>query len=280
MPRAVATFDRSVDRRLVHRSSIAGVFLTSVRRQTADVWTLGVQVPRPWPVPPRRHPTTVPLTHGVEVLRQCGLAVAHSGLDIPLDHAFTIQQISFGWSGPAPRYPDFGPYEATARMQLVERLVRRGTTTGLRLAFRLTAATHEVAVGGGVLRCLPRHQYDLLRRRAAPGPPVTRHDRAPVRRMVRRGGRVSGLVGWDHTDPFAFDHPTDHLPGMTLLRSAIDAAEAATSARVRALDVSFDRFTEYAPPPTISATPDPSGVVHVEVTQAGSATTRGLLRVG
>lgn len=279
MYRAVTTFNQSVDRRLVHRSSVASVFLTSVRQCADNEWVFGVQVPRVWDSSSRSRASSVPLTYGTEVLRQSGLAVTHTGFAVPLDYAFTIQEISFAWTSTAPSYPLFGPYEAAARMVVVDHVVRRGETSGLRLEFSLLEGDHAVAHGGGLLRCLPRDQYDLLRRRTSGGPPVVRHDRRPVRRVSRHRERLSGLMGWNHADPFAFDHATDHLPGMALMHSAIHAAELASSASVRALSVRFERFTEFAPTPTLSAVASSGGEVQVEVTQAGTITTRGTFHV-
>lgn len=151
-------FNQCVDRRLVHRASNASVFLTSIREQNPGVWRVGVQVPR-WASGSGAEHRPVPLIHGVEVLRQCGIAVTHTGYGVPLGYGFTIQNIDFTWRGSAGKFPMFGPFEASAYIEVADRYERRGITTGLRLRFSMYSSEGVMsAEGGGLLRCLTPDQ--------------------------------------------------------------------------------------------------------------------------
>lgn len=164
-------------------------------------------MPRPEQAAPQNRGVRLSVSRGVEVLRQCGLALAHVGFSVPMDYAFTIQEIAFAWVDNAPTYPDFGPLEAIAQVHVLDHQVRRDETSGLRLQFSLAVQSQLVATGGGLLRCFSRSQYDLLRRRNAAGVVVIRYDLNPIRRLTQRGNSLAGEVSWNHGDPFTFDHP-------------------------------------------------------------------------
>lgn len=265
-----ATFDQTVNRRIVHRASNASVLLTSIHRLRSDTWLAGAQIPRARLL--GRHSTgrAVPLLFGVEVLRQCGLAVAHAGLGVPLGHSFTMSDLSFAWSGDGvPEYPAFGPIEAEARVEATDVIHRRGEITGIRLRLNLRAEDRDLAEGGGLLRCLTPAQYRALRRHAPhPEEVPQRNDRSPLRTVRTHPHRLEARLGWNHQDPFTFDHATDHLPGMALMHSAINASERLTGAPLCGLSMEFSRFAEFTPTPRLQAITRNPAVVEVTINQA------------
>lgn len=278
---AVASFDRGLDRRLVHRTSNASVFLTDVWRKGPASWTLGVQVPRP-PFVGQTAVSDVPLPFGVEVLRQCGLAVAHRGYDVPLGHAFTIQDISFAWTrGAAAAYPEYGPFEVLAHLDVIEHLQRREETSGLRVRCRLESDRGVVADGGGLLRCMSPAHFQALRRRTRPaGVVARRYDTEPLRRVERHRDELTGLLAWNQSDPFVFDHPTDHVPGMAMLVGLEHAARLLRPGRcVATIAMTYERFVEFVPAPDVRAVAVGDEIT-AEVFQGGTRAARGVCVVG
>lgn len=274
-------FNQCVDRRLVHRSANASVFLTSIRRHPSLLWKLGVQLPRYAAAvgTERQH---VPLVYGAEVLRQCGIALTHTGYDIPLEYAFTIQDIDFTWrDGIVAKFPMFGPFEGTATAEVTEHYERRGVTAGLRLRFTLHSPDGPAAEGGGFLRCFTPQQYRTLRRRAPTAQDIElRHDPAPLRDIQKQDDTLLGVLAWNHADPFTFDHPADHIPGISMIQSAVYAAEELTVSPVTGISMKFYRFTEFSPAPMIRAKLRPSGTVGIEILQTDGVTATGICHAG
>ena len=44
---------------------------------------------------------------------------------------------------------------------------------------------------------------------------------APIHFQHLSNNEVSDDVAWNVRDPFQFDHPTDHIPGIVLIESAV-----------------------------------------------------------
>lgn len=106
-----------------------------------------------------------------------------------------------------------------------------------------------------------------------------RYDPAPLRNVRQRARTLEAKLGWNHSDPFAFDHPTDHLPGVSMIDSAACAAENLTANPVLGISAEFYRFTEFAPGATVRAQLQSPDTVEVEVLQSGGVTAAGVCHV-
>jgi 3-hydroxymyristoyl/3-hydroxydecanoyl-(acyl carrier protein) dehydratase len=80
----------------------------------------------------------------------------------------------------------------------------------------------------------------------------------------------------DHTDPYFFDHPCDHVPGMLLLEGCAQLALSAFaeahslppgSSGVAAYDVDFAQFVECGIPVTLTAHVKADRVVRISISQ-------------
>ncbi|WP_169925437.1 AfsA-related hotdog domain-containing protein [Sanguibacter antarcticus] len=244
------TFDRPVDRSMVHRRAAAEVFLTGAHQISQREWAFDVQISRGHVlVPP--HTSEIPLTLCIEALRQMGLYMAHSGYAIPTDWAFTLQKTTFAWLPDARvAFPEFGPLELTTHLVVTGETLRKGTVSGLEASLEFYVGTEKVAVGTGELRCISPVHYRALRRGApAPHDVVRRYDPTPVRELRETPDGYLGLVGYNHANPFFFDHPVDHVPGMLLLHTMTHLFDLTFPLlTARSVDLTCDSFPEFDPP--------------------------------
>ena len=166
----------------------------------------------------------------VEVVRQVGLVVSHLGYGIPLDFAFTIQEIEAVWFDAAPQFPTFGPLEMLVTVVVSSVSERKGVTSGMTMNVTLA----EFGVGLAVHRALAPKDYAIMRRHApAKGSLPPRSDDALLRDVARDGAGVNALLGWNEPgNPFVFDHPVDHIPGMALVDGALAAHSLLHGGRV------------------------------------------------
>ncbi len=76
-------------------------------------------------------------------------------------------------------------------------------------------------------------------------------------------GRVRAVLGWRHPDPFFFDHPLDHVPGMLFAQAALDAHVMLRGRPAWAIAVECTRFAELDDPVEITAEDDGARCVTV-----------------
>ena len=268
---------RTLDRRLVHRSAVSTVLLTSLAGTVKSGWRSEFQMSRQRVH--RRWASRAPLYLGAEVLRQSGLAIAHRYFHVPLDSAFLISDLAFRWLAEADNsFPLFGPLTGVCETKLVAETKRRSQTSELSLEFELSSSGRELASGSGRLRCVTPEQYRVLRRYAPmPLDVQRREDSALLKDVVKESARVSGALTWDHNDPFYFDHPTDHVPGMVLIGAMTSAAEMMAGRMLLGFSASFLRFVEFEPGASVVASETgPSSQVHVAVRQGEDIRATGI----
>lgn len=266
---------------MVHRRAAAEVFLTGAEQLNQQEWVFDVQISRGHVlVPPRA--TEVPLTLCIEALRQMGLYMAHSGYAIPLDWAFTLQKTTFAWCpGAQVTFPEFGPLELTTHLVVTRETLRKGAVSGLAASLEFFAGDEKVAVGTGELRCISPVHYRALRRGApAPQDITRRYDPAPVRDLRETAEGYEGAVGYNHANPFFFDHPVDHVPGMMLLHSMTHLFDLALPHLTpRSVEITCDSFPEFEPPVGIYATRTDDGAsLTVRFVQGGREIAQGHVR--
>ena len=240
---------------MVHRRAAAEVFLTGAHQLSRHEWVFDVQISRGHVLVPLRA-SEVPLTLCIEALRQMGLYMAHSGYEIPLDWAFTLQKTTFAWCpGARVRFPEFAPLELTTHLVVTGETLRKGAVSGLAASLEFYSGDEKVAVGTGELRCISPVHYRALRRGApAPYDVERRYDPAPVRDLRETAGGYEGIVGYNHGNPFFFDHPVDHVPGMLLLHSMTHLFDLGFPLlRPRSVELTCDSFPEFDPPVSIRA---------------------------
>jgi len=223
---------------LAHKACPSQVLISAVDRRGSDA-----SIPRAHrAVPTGRR--TVPAVLLAEGLRQAGFAAAHTTLDVPLDASFLLDEVALVLSGDPVPFPDYGP--ALLRYEVAASDVgRRGCRFDMTV---LDPAGTTVATGHALTRWLRPAQYAAVRRE---------HPTTTIRRMAE------GDVAWDLDDPFLFDHPVDHVPGMLFVAAAEERADGAQNGTLRGGVFrgglwTFPRFAELDAP--IVVEPDGAGL--------------------
>ncbi|MEU0989406.1 ScbA/BarX family gamma-butyrolactone biosynthesis protein [Streptomyces sp. NPDC005953] len=246
------SYDATVPRALVHRSSIAEVFVTDSIQTGEDSFKVAAQLPRGHLIG-----ETSPLydfTLLVEVVRQAGVLVAHRHLNVALASAFIFRDLNLRTTGFAPLRIGLRPADLVVTMDAKPKRNRAGRVQG----FTFTGAIHvdgELALEGeGGLLILSTSAYRVLRgKRQVPDHPgfllprFTAAEPATVGRRDARNvfitdpvaeaehGLFSAQLVVDTTHPHVFDHPLDHVPGHLQMEAARQLAIASV-ARLHGLD--------------------------------------------
>ncbi|MGL5865502.1 MAG: ScbA/BarX family gamma-butyrolactone biosynthesis protein [Dermatophilaceae bacterium] len=268
---ATAPLDYSctVDRTLVHRRSLAEVFITDLAGSEGHTIRAAAQ----WP---RQHPYfdtgdgVYCLLLGAETFRQATIAGLHQAGLAALDDQFVMKRMGVAWIGEPPRIGD-RPLDLVVTVRM--------TPTGPRgrydLQVTVADAGRDLMTGWGVVVMLRPAVYAALRRgRTEPGIRTDGDatlDHAAVSRTRARDVVLAGSENgpWDlrvdTRHPSLFDHPADHVPGMLLFEAARQAALLTTGGqRVVSVGADFDAYVELDEPATVDlARADDSLVVTV-----------------
>lgn len=229
----VLSFLQPVTRELVHRSSIAEVFVTGGVRTGTDTFSVGAQWPRDHALyHPDENGLNDPLLFA-ETLRQAYFYGAHTYFGVPLGSRFIGQDMSFAITDPAALRVGGAPLAVVLHGTWAEERDRRGRAAGARLDVTLTVDGHPCGRGHTRGLMLDGRRYGLLRGRPAACdeviPPRPEQDA-----RIARPSRV-GRLRWkdcvlerdrpdqqwglrvDRDHAVLFDHPTDHVPLMVML---------------------------------------------------------------
>ncbi|MEU3188165.1 ScbA/BarX family gamma-butyrolactone biosynthesis protein [Streptomyces sp. NPDC006923] len=266
------TWSRTVAREMVHRSSVAEVLLTDVRRLESGDFEAGASWSRSHPTFPRdgaglHSPLVI-----VETLRQLGIYIPLRYFAVPMSSRSLISDLYFGIDPSVEPRAVTGATSVTCLVRVSE--VRRGpddAVTGLRLHVRFSAYGVPFAQAGGGARFLDGDQYAARREgrteSVVPGAEAARMTRPDARSVgvAGEGDVVIGLDGGgvlvapaDPAHPFFFDHVTDHVPGMVLLEAARQAAaveSGGTLLRPASGRLKAARFVEFGPPARVLCVP-------------------------
>lgn len=297
------SLDCTLDRSLVHRTSLSEVFLTDLLEQDGTTCLAAAQLPRShayWGdhlLSPGSHDPILVL----EVCRQAALAASHHSYGVPTNAKFILTHQGLRIDRPDLLRRGPVPAELSIRLTAANRRERAGVTTGLDYTMALRVGDAELGFAEIGLRFKSPADYTDLRLRGRAG--VAPGDTGNLRGAPSCGTLTPYLVGrhrpenvillepencgtvssatlsvpGDH--PSLFDHPQDHIPGMVLVEAgrqlALYAAReqlgvAASKTRVRAVDAAYRRFGELETPirleATILASREPTGL---DWTQAG-----------
>ncbi|MFD5393101.1 ScbA/BarX family gamma-butyrolactone biosynthesis protein [Streptomyces sp. NPDC127097] len=287
------SWSHTVERELVHRTSVAEVLLTDVRPTgTPHVFLAAASWPRAHVTFPRdgsqRHSPLIL----VETLRQLGLYIPLRFYAVPQVFRAVLTDLHFHLS-PADELPAHaGATEITcsARVSAVRR-VPDESAIGLRLNVTFAACGVAFGQGGGGVRFLDGARFTALRARsavaAAPARPPEAGYRPPAAQLTVNHPQDAVLTldqgellisPADPLHPFFFDHPTDHVPGMVLLEAARQAASYRSRGRLSrpfSGRLKATRFTELAPPARVLCTRRGSTCAF-RILQDGTETAHGI----
>lgn len=292
----VLGFESTVPRRLVHRRSIAEVFLTEcISTDIGHTFVLGAQWPRTHPFYESLYGRHDPMLLA-ETLRQCAIYLAHTRYRVPLTSRFVMQRLRVEASA---KEIQIGKTPSDVRIDAVISQIRRSRTalTQFTITLCFTMDNHVVGTGLGIANVMTPAVYDEIRWRSRQPHDIGRAVcDEPISARVAGKSRLSDVVLSSHlneniwqlrTDtshPTLFDHPCDHVPGMSVIEAFRQGAHAATgrpNARVDELDVTFAQFIEMDAQTQVIARPDAGsdGIVRVALRQAGHDVAHGLVRL-
>jgi hypothetical protein len=306
------SYAATIDRALVHRASVAEVFVTDVQPVETGRFVAGAQLPlshgyySDHPAAPERYDPLLVLEAG----RQAGIAGAHLlGLPAPIimlvkDFALRIETPNAMLVGRQP-----GELRIDNRFEAVKTTAGKVRTGLVRQRLHLRGrplGTHTMRV-----QVLSVREHELLRaalrdsdapltsdlsdaadlRQASPGTVGRLSPLNVVLSDVSRGpGTVTAAVTPRFGNRALFDHDYDHLPAMTLSEAArqlalVAAGDDAGPARVHVVGVSgvFHKYAELDAPLRALArtsTSDGEASTHVTFEQAGVPVAESTVLIG
>ncbi|MFD4367542.1 ScbA/BarX family gamma-butyrolactone biosynthesis protein [Rhodococcus sp. NPDC058521] len=295
------TFDRNIPRGIVHRESIAEVFLTDAQ-ETADGAIFAAQLPRnhSYFSDHRGTSTTYDPLLLIEVFRQVAIYYAHAFVGVARAEKFVFGSADFTIADPDTLRIGNCPGHCVIEARVVEEKRRGEQVVGLSLEMVAQIEGREAAREVMVYQWMPAPVWNRirLRGRESLGLPAqhTIPDPLPVARMrpvsVGRhnprnailanpllvGDQLTALTIIDTNHPSLFDHALDHVPGMLQFEAARQAAMAAANAILgldtsrmvmHRLGIEFTNFGEFERDTVATATavpiPDAEGGARARV---------------
>jgi 2-oxo-3-(phosphooxy)propyl 3-oxoalkanoate synthase len=273
------TYLRTVDRSLLHRRSLAEVFITDSQQLSRSRYACAAQLPRShayytdWPGGAGHIDPLLVL----ECCRQAETLGGHQYFGIDQDVRF----IARSWSLRLPRLPRLpagAPPELVIRAAVRNPRGRPGQVTALTYYLRVLRAGRPLGGARIDVGYLSAGAYARVRaaRRAAAAPAPPPAGPAVDPELVGRASPANVLLSAPAFDdvsvqarirvplenPSLFDHPQDHLPGMVLMEAARQACLLAAGRLHRAApgrldladaDAAFTAYAELDRPATVRA---------------------------
>lgn len=252
------SFDRPIDRRLVHRRSTSEVFPTDIQSIGPGTFQVALQ----WP---RRHSyySAMPFDSSliVESIRQVTILTCHAGYGVPLGERFLMTGMGFVFADTAWPHPPLGEAaEIVVEVRGLDvRRAPRGRLRSVRVETRFNLGGVEIASGHGDALLTDDVTYRRMRGvRSRAIPPVAHHPRLIDHTSVGRtrqddvhlasceDGTLQIVVDGRH--PIVFDHLIDHVPGVAVIEACRQATRLAAhdpALDFRAFEADFNRMIEF-----------------------------------
>ncbi|KAA0959847.1 hypothetical protein FQ142_13340 [Microbacterium sp. ANT_H45B] len=233
----------------IHKSRPANVWIHRTVAETAHSLTAHFDLPDASSSPR--------FVDFVEVQRQIGILQAHRQLGVPERDVFILDKISLRLVAPT------APGDASSARGIIRaHLVATGgggRSRSLTQYFSLEGATGLIAVGKAASSLLPRTVYERIRRQS----PTSTNGIS-----LRSNYTYSEPIRIDPDDPLVSDHPSDHLTAIQTIADVERVALRQTpSTNVRSLKLTFQRYAELEPSPTLRLKVSGTGRLVAEVTQ-------------
>jgi hypothetical protein len=306
---AKLSYDRTVERSLVHRAAVGEVFVTDLRSLDQGRYLAAAQLPlsHGYYSDHRLRPPLFDTLLLLESCRQASIYGAHRTLGVPADTTMMVSNWSIELDAAACPAADRKPGELGLVDTVQARRGPRGDVRGLRFDLDLWMARRRVGRAHIEVGCTTAGQYAALRHLqrgddpprtsdlgsqdaygdAEPPPPelVGRFNPANVVIVdpVREGPTVSARLAPRFDNPGLFDHSYDHYPAMVLMEAArqlsllaVDDGTGAAAQRTVAagFDAGFERFAELDAPLYVRVTTGRGGTNDVTFEQHGATIAR------
>ncbi|MFF2272070.1 ScbA/BarX family gamma-butyrolactone biosynthesis protein [Agromyces sp. NPDC058136] len=267
----VPSFERPVERALVHRQSTSEVWPTDFEALGQGRYQVSLQ----WP---RSHAfyTTTPPDSAVlaETIRQVTILTCHLGHSVPLDSRFLMTGLGFELRSDEGCRGEWNALEVTALVEASDiRRTARGELRSARMNIEISGPDGRViAVGHGDALLAGSVAYRRMRGPNANATPPRRTAEPVEPERVGRSRAsdvtvvetIAGLeIQIDHSHPVFFEHSLDHVPGVALIEACKQVAclfLGNPSADLQRFEARFHRVIEFNTPATITVASDAVGV--------------------
>ena len=248
-----------IDSSAAHRSTRSETLVWAIERayegEGGQTWYAAVEIPRShWLCHPV--PDIVPVTLLAEAFRQAGLAICVAGLGMGQTVHFVVSTMTVRLETESLHFPRFGALEGRLEVTFADIGYRKGVPHLLDVDYVLPG----LASGHVDARILADRDYQVLRRNATS---LDDEIRDALSELVdvreRDGDHIVARLGVNESDPFFFDHPVDHLPGMLLFHSAARLHQNEYGVQPRFLAIDFPAFGEFRVATSIEADFSPTG---------------------
>ncbi|AOS65597.1 AfsA-related hotdog domain-containing protein [Actinoalloteichus hymeniacidonis] len=287
---AELSFTKTIDRGLVHRSSVSEVFVTDLHQAGELAFAAAAQLPltHSYYNDHVARPAMVDPLLIVECARQAGIYGAHlSG--VPMRTAMLVNSFTLRLDDPTELIMSRRPVELRIDSVMAATRVRGGVLRQGHAEQRFTIGGRPVGSQVMEIQMLSHHEHDALRhlQRGNPAPSTADMTGGPYPNSVAPGlvGRVhpmnvvladvrygadevrAVMAPW-YENRALFDHDYDHLPAMTLTEGARQlallsvresgATEAAGFPPVVGIAATFHRFAELDAPVHATTATEPA----------------------
>lgn len=255
---AQLSFSSVVPKHLVHRRALSEVVLTDWTAVGANNFLCAAQWSRSHSLYRVRHGLHDALLLA-ETLRQSGILLSHTELEVPLEHRFLIDRMA--WLAHPYGLACVGaPVDVVGQVEVTPLSAGRGAVKKLQFDIVFTRDGKRIGTAAAWARSVGPRVYERLRAgRIAPpsGPLATPQPMDPYVVGVHTTddvvlGEPTDGQGWPlrvlTTHPVLFDHPVDHVPGMLVLEGMRQAGRVLLGwpdAQPFECDVTFERFVEF-----------------------------------
>ncbi|MFE5969794.1 ScbA/BarX family gamma-butyrolactone biosynthesis protein [Streptomyces sp. NPDC056463] len=202
-----------------------------------------------------------------QTIRQSGLVVAHAEYDVPLDHQTLLRFLDITVADPFP-IPDGQPAHLDVDVTVARPKGGRQARSSLHMDFRIRHEGTTVARADSEFGWISPQVYRRVRGEhltvdwgswplPEPVDPVRvgREDTTDVL-LSPTGDPYRWHLRNDVANTVLFDHPVDHVPGLTLMEAADQAAHAVLGPetfRPTEVSTSYVRYVEFDRPCLIEA---------------------------
>jgi 2-oxo-3-(phosphooxy)propyl 3-oxoalkanoate synthase len=268
-------FAQTVERRMVHRTSDAEVFVTDLAGVDDVRYTAAARLPtdHAYYGDHRQEQAGFDPLLLLESCRQASTYGSHRQLGLPVDIQFLVDRWSIRLQDPA-RIPAGGGVGELYLEEVLHPTVRSGRIRGVRFDLGLRLAGEAIGSATIEVRCASREEYRTLREvQRGDKPPMTgdmtppEPGTRPAPRLVgrtdprnvvladptRTGDEVSATLSPRFDNGSLFDHDYDHYPAMVLMEAArqlvlLSIGDGADGVWLSGLDARFLRFAELDSP--------------------------------
>lgn len=197
----------------------------------------------------------------IEVQRQAGILQAHQQFGVPRNEVFVLDQMAMTRVISVLEWAE-SHRRGRIRSQIVATGVR-GRARSLVQHFALETSEGLIAIGRAKSSLIPAAVYQRVRQHASESDRLNPPSKGSA-------FTYEGLLQVDMQDPLLSDHPSDHLTAIQAIADVERVAQrVAPRSSLRKLRLTFQRYADASPAPTLRLKVSPAGRLAAEIVQHG-----------